>query len=385
MNTYELTFSEWRPGPYTGDFSEFGVLRVQVGPISFPVRIVMSSTLGGMLGYHEGDSNLRAQTREAMLHVAIPHLRAKLDAMDCPIETTDTIILSEDFGSEQAAILRGALTVKRCEFQVKTKRGLLCDAESNSDTLNGKTSEAVCLACNLPDDRVRCSNLQHPSITGTLSTGGKRRLVTNAFCGIKTGNFDAGRCRPGGHDCWRLNVERSEPIGDIPADVGERVVDELTFLNLAFKDAFGRPILRLNDPRTVASLLLPCETESDFTVRVAALADALSNLDVGEVLDEAGKPLQGSLNRLREHFKREDILLDEAPVRVLRSLVELRNSFPIHSGRDKFIASCRELGVPYPIGDWGGAWDRVRYHFWHSLRGLRQMIPASSEKRSPTK
>lgn len=173
MNTYELTFSEWRPGPYTGDFSEFGVMRVRAGPISFPVRVVMTGTLGSMLGYDQGnDKKLRQRTREAMLHVAIPHLRTKLDAMDCPSESTDTFLLSENFGSDHAPVLEAALAAKRCAFQVKTKRGLICDTESDSDTLRGKTSEAVCLSCNLPDDRVRCSNLAQ-------CAGINRRSVAN--------------------------------------------------------------------------------------------------------------------------------------------------------------------------------------------------------------
>lgn len=378
MNNYAVTFGEWREAPFTGDIADFAVFYVIAGPIRFPMRIVMTDTLGAMMDYHKGGDSVRSKARSAMIHIALPRFLSKLNIMEPPSSSTDSFLLTESFGSEEMPVLKQAILSRHCAFQGKTARGLICDAASDSDALGGKTSDALCLACNLPDDRVRCTILQHPSITGVQTTGGKRRVVNGAFCGIKTGNFDPAQCRPGGNECWRMIVDHSPVFGDIPADIGERAIDELTFLNLAFKAAFGRTLLRINDPRTVAGILLRCVSAEEFTTRVASVADALNNFDPGEVLDAKGKAMQGPLNRLKGLLEREKCLLDDGPIQVLRRVVDIRNSFPIHSGNEKFIIACRELGLEYPPVDWEKAWNRIRYHFWASLRALRQMIPTSS-------
>lgn len=174
-------------------------------------------------------------------------------------------------------------------------------------------------------------------------------------------------------------------IGEIPADVGERAVDELSFLNLSFKVTFGRHLLLFTEPRTIAAFLLGCETAEDYTTRVASVADVLNKIDVGEVMAFEGKRVEGSLNALQAILKREGLLLDEAPLRVLRRIVDIRNSFPIHSGNQKFLTASSELGITYPPESWETAWNQVRYHLWISLKALRLMlsVPATPQGTDP--
>ncbi len=376
MEKYKLTFEGWDGGSSNFDIKEVAIFRVSTGPFSFPVSIQMVRTLYTMLT--TGTPGLsQAELRKAMLVLALPRLRAKLNHFDAPTTSSGKILITETFTSEHADLFSRETPVK-CQFQERTVVGLICRAAAQNDKLYGKTSSAVCAACNLPKDPLRCTNLHHPEVIGTDSSSSVSRQVSSVFCDSKATNFDFRGCIPGGNSCWLQEVDNSEKIGQIVEDIAERVVDELQYLNLGFRQVFDHALVRINDLRSVSQILTPCRTQEEFTTKVACLADIFNNLDLSNFDKEIKDDVKGQLNRLELFLRGRRVPLDERPIRTLKHIVSIRDSFPIHSGNTKFLAACQELQVEYPPTAWEEAWAVVLHNAWRSLRTLRMALPSNS-------
>lgn len=376
MENYVVTFSGWREP--SGDIYEFGTFRVAAGRISFPTRFMMTGTLYAVIRSHTNPPPPREFIRQRMLAVGLPRLRAKLDDMELPEASTDTFLLTESFGSEATEVFLTPKGERRCTFQEKKPRGLFCAAASDDDNLGGKTTRALCLQCDLPDDLIRCTNLQHPVVIGAHSYDIAGRRVSSAFCDIQTVVFDHRKCVPGGHDCWRQEVQQSDLPEEIPGDIAERVVDEIQFLSLSFWQAFGHGLLRISDPRSVVQLTLPCKGQEGFTANIACLADILNSFDLAWCDQEIGSDRKGSLLRLAKFLKGRSALVDERPIEQLRQVVAIRNSFPIHSDNTKFLVACEALHLSYPFESWAGAWRLILFRAWSALRVLRTSVKSIS-------
>lgn len=373
MDSYTIKFSEWAE-PSPNGTAEFGILRVFAGSISFPVRVSMSRTLAAVLGYDNPDPAARSSMRQKMLKAAMPQFRVRLDEMEVPASSTDTFLHQINFNSEHAPVFRNE-DDKSCQFQERQTRGLMCLAAAMDDEMEGKTSKALCAACNLPDDALRCTLLQHPAVVGSVSQESRERSCRDAFCDIKTDHFNVSKCAPGDHPCWRIAIEHQPAVINAPADVALQFIDELKYFDLSFDRAFGHRVVKVHDPRTVATLLGHCGSQQEFTFKVAAVADLFNSLDLTGLSPEIDPKTQGSFNRLGEYMKKKGVLADELPLKSLRWIVAIRNSFPIHSGNATFLNACRELGVQYPPMSWNDAWRAVIANAWSSLRALRLMLP----------
>jgi hypothetical protein len=375
MEKYKLTFEGWDGGSSNFDIKEVAIFRVSTGPIIFPVSIQMVRTLFSMLT--TGTPGLsQPELRKAMLVLALPRLRARLNHFDAPTGSGGKILITETFTSDHADLFSREIPVK-CQFQERTVVGLICRAAAPNDKLNGKTTSAICAACDLPREVLRCTKLQHPEVIGIESSSVVHRLVASAFCDLRTTSPVHRECIPGGNSCWQQEIDNSEKIGEIAEDIAERVVDELQYLTLGFRQAFGHALVRINDPRSVSQILTPCRTQEEFTTKVACLADLFNNLDLSNFDKEIKDDVKGPLNRLEFFLRGRQIPLDERPIRTLKFIVSIRNSFPIHSGNTEFLAACQELQVEYPPTAWEEAWAVVLHKTWRSLRTLRVALPVN--------
>lgn len=372
MDKYKIEFGQWEDRPNTHDVSEFAILYVCTGGVALPLSIQMSGTLEAML-----PSMSKNQKRQRMLRVALPRLISKLNSMEAPKVSTSTFILTESFSSNDLELFKIDLGLtKQCLFKEKNLNGLFCHAAADADTLNGKTSSAVCAACDLPDDVLRCANMTHPEVISLCSDAGCHgKRVISYFCDIKTAASDHTKCVPGGNACWLQEINNMPQTPEIAGDIAERMIDELQYMNLSFHKAFNCSLLRLNDPRTIANIFTPCDSQEEFTTKVACLTDLLNNLDLSSIKDEIPADVKGTINRLEYFLKLKAVLLDEKPIKTLRKIISLRNSFPIHSGSAAFLKVCEELGVKYPPDSWKKAWDIIIYNAWRSFRSLRTMLP----------
>src|SRR4030042_5468257 len=101
MQKYKLTFGGWDGGSSNFDIKEVAIFHVSMGPIIFPVSIEMVRTLYTMLT--KGTPGLsQAELRKAMLVLALPRLKAKLNHFDAPTTSDGKILITETFTSEHA-------------------------------------------------------------------------------------------------------------------------------------------------------------------------------------------------------------------------------------------------------------------------------------------
>ncbi|KHL01744.1 hypothetical protein [Sinomonas humi] len=135
------------------------------------------------------------------------------------------------------------------------------------------------------------------------------------------------------------------------------------------------------DYRTAASLMLPALTAEEFQARTSDLWTVLSSLKVPDVVTD--DPSDGSLKRLQRWLK--DQVSDEASrdraveaLEDVRCVGALRNysQHPSEKTRRNVIAACSRLGLPYPIRDWGAAWDHVRARIADAFYTLSQEAKA---------
>ena len=377
MKKFTITFARWATKPYSADVAEVAIFRVAIAGIHFPIKVQMADTLYSTLIANPSWASSQEALRDKMLLIALPRLKAKLNHLPPPMASTDSFLLTETFGSGDTDEFLRALPIQ-CQFQEKSSVGFLCRAAAANDELVGKTTSSICAACDLPSDALRCTNLQHPSVIETSSSGGVHRHVVSAFCDMKSSSFQHQKCIPSGNDCWRQEVVDVENIGVVTDDIAERVIDELQYLNLTFRQAFKHSLIRLNDLRLVSQVLSTCRTQEDFTTKVACLTDILNNLDLSAFTNEIGSEVKGSLNRLQTFLKARNVLLDTQTIDTLKNIVSIRNSFPIHSGNTQFLVACHELQVEYPPVAWEDAWGIVLHNAWRSLRTIRMVLPDNS-------
>lgn len=377
MDKYTLTFAEWRQGD-DNPVALAGMFRVCSGEVSFPVTVALTHDLPALLSPNSRTVLSDEELKQKLLSIGLPRLKVKLNNSERPKKNIDKIVLTELFTREDYELFKQTLP-KRCRFQYAGDTGRMCLAGAAGDQLDGKTTSSLCDACNLPDDALRCTNLQHPAIIGSRTLGSSaHRQVASFLCDIQTTSPKCEGCIPGGSKCWRQDVDNTERIGQIAQDIAEHVVDELQYFHLGFRHAFGHAILRLNDLRSASKITSPCRTQEEFTTKVACLADFLNNLDLSAFEEDIDSNIGGTLQRLEAFLKMRDVPLDERTIRRLRRIVALRNSFPIHSGNTRFLAACQELQVEYPPVAWEEAWAVVLHNMWLSLHTLRLSLPTDS-------
>lgn len=376
MRNFTITFGHWVGAEPLNDVAECGLCYVKFNNDQYPLKIEISGSLYSCLPnqYHSSNFKLLHLT---LLKIVLPRFILKLNNIEPPAGKSNKFLLAESFNSnDKPLFLNEALAKRKCIYQKTSSKGLLCDVTANNDSFRGRTSKIICENCNLPDDRLRCSLLQHPEIIGTSPQANTRsRVVYRALCDIKTEEFDASNCFPGGYPCWVYKVSHNISFDTaVLYDIEKKVIDELTHFNLMFLHKFGNRILRVNDLRTSVSIISKCTSEQEFPHHVASIANVLNdfNLTNGNLSIDANT--KGSINRLEELFQNMKYLTNNQPIKTLRAIINLRNSFPIHSSSDKFVSAWKELGLQYPIDNWDTAWKTILYQLWTSIRDLRLML-----------
>ncbi len=291
----------------------------------------------------------------------------------------DTMIL-------QADVEHLPIGEKVCAFQSREPAGLICGAAEPKDEMRGLTSIPLCSACDLPDDRIRCSAFAHPQVRGYAAPSPHiGREVTGGLCdaGNQERLSEPGHCVPGGHVCWRRDIDVSPVPSVAPAaDAGERVIDEFAYTRLALEKAGALAVKASAGDLTLARILLSgCRTESDFTTHVAALAGLLEQLDGRAKAKDIGEGTNdmGPLQALEVVLSQAGVAGHEGAIRALRDVPEIRRLAPVHRVLDtKGVAALGRFGISPPIADWDDAWMRVADRTRQSLRELRMAVEASS-------
>lgn len=272
---------------------------------------------------------------------------------------------------------------KRCAWQERQPRGWFCAA--TAPAADPRTTDSLCRRCPIPDERVICAQLVHPSIELLVSRDETVRVPALApLCNLGNDPGTGEGCRPGALACWQRLVETRALRLDPPTDAARRAADEIDFLTLVYRDRYGGRLWTIPQARTISELFGDCESAEDFQRRVAALADLLSQLDpYGQLGEQARVGADGrrvgplvALERLMQRDHPEAM----AAVRRLREIPAARNQFPIHTRNERLRDALRALGVDFPASDWRLAWLRVLTAFWSSLETIRGAIQTGAAR-----
>ncbi len=303
--------------------------------------------------------------------------------------------LKMELGSyDEEFIIELARQPKRCQWQRPAHpRGKLCTA-----TASGKpepTTSPLCASCEMPDARLVCSALVHPTTkyqtgVGFIPAEGEgfvsdpARGIERAYCELRLQPQEWSQCQPwSGKECWHRIVEAGTKPPRPDEAAPRRLVDEIPYLRLAYAEHFQTKGSRFwpgVDERAVASVLTDCATAADFQQRLASL-DALitrmepqAQLEPSRRVGEKGNKI-GSLTALGRVL--EDRCGGGALPHVerLRALRKARNSFPAHPGSDDLPTALRSLGIEhYPPRDWKVAWWQVAASVAESVAAFRVVI-----------
>ena len=304
---------------------------------------------------------------------------------------------------DAVALLRNLmLGDKECSYQMLDAGNLFCSAAAPNDETalgiilnNGRrlapTSRPLCAACTLPDTDYICSHFLHPQVWGVRTMGGPSgftsRDVMDGMCDLNRPEFaNHGECHAGGNPCWErvLEAETAPSVEAVPVQAIEQALDDL---DVRWRLAFGRSIVRLPGAEEVSSLARPCSTRDEFERRVSTLADILKLLEIpDEVLPPAEKLPERSLSLARLEMLFDARLAEEERAEITRAIGTLRavNRLRVggqHSGaRAERAQAADKLGVALD-GRWGAPWDRVRAVVSQALRdvgnGARRIADAT--------
>jgi hypothetical protein len=361
MKPFVVSFGDWLTSG--ADIEAACFFNVSRGELRFPVSLSLSGTLG-IVWRFEGKA-----LQNVLLKMALGRCRDLISSEDYPKESTHKFqdhVLTTNNSPEPESFV-----AKYCRFQAKSDTGPICKAAARDDPRRGRVSQPLCEQCTMPDSRLVCSHLSHP----TVISKGTGRLVADALCEKGSNPADANECVPGSRDCWELTYEPGKELSAIPNDLAARVSDEIDFLNLAFKEVHRTKILTIHNARSVSDLHGRCETADEFMNKVAILADLTAHISVIKLLPEELRQKDGgSIDILSVFLKIDYPGQEEEVTGNLRLITKVRNSFPIHSRTEGLLTSFDRLGIDYPPNDWDSAWKRVLNAFYLSLKNLRRVV-----------
>lgn len=298
----------------------------------------------------------------------------------------------EDDAIERAARLHSR---KRCEYQAWRGRDLWCTAglvvtPAGSVPKDFPISPRDCRECSVPRSESICSRLMHLRVT--LAFGSPAMGPGSAACADDSAALDVARvdrCAPGRNKCWvrEVEVESAGRVEVVPPLV---LLQALDYLSLAWKVASGtgEKLVTPGDLEVAGTLTLPCTNRDEFSGHAVALKHLIDTFKVGVRPDGAtNEEWNGTLNQLetvliaraRSMLPPDDVEPAVArikkAIRPFRAAARLRNAVG-HPNNENLAKAMRDLDVPFPVLDWGRAWDVVRYRVVEAAHALRIEVEA---------
>lgn len=342
------------------------------------------------------------QSGPARLQSTVP-FRDRPDAHEAALEATRTVLVHRALDRMRAVMARGGdlseiggeemladdvteltrTTEKRCAFQTGSPAGLLCQVDSSG--VPGKTSRPVCAACSLPDDRLRCTALQHPVVVASSDRKVLRRFPQEGLCDAghqdRVGNTSD--CRPGGNPCWRADLIIASSVAEPVVNAPELLIDEVKHLRLVLGERLGGRLSRGSDELGVGSTIMaPCESEEELARKVSAVMSLLESTNVAKLARQRGAIIDdeaGSIRALEqtlEHLGAED---HAAAVEALRGLQGVKSLLSHHNWDDRILA-LRRFGIELPTEDYGAAWLRIASGVRDALRRIRLALEVTADR-----
>jgi hypothetical protein len=319
-----------------------------------------------------------AAFEEDMPALALARLEVELRTVGASLFASDEGPTEILFWIDEIETARSARsTRKECVWQERALREWSCLAHVGEGT--NATTPSLCAGCRVPDERVVCAHLMKPGISLSRTSA---KVMSAPGCMIGNDPADGADCRIGGKPCWTRIIETriASPL-DPPRDLPRSISDELDFLRLVARDRLGiSDAVPVPQARSISELFGECDSAEDLQRRLATLGDLINRLDFIDALDPTdrndgqGQKLKslGALDKLLE-VKQTGTSGTGGPVSVLRSIVRVRNTFPMHT-QPATRESFRAVGIDYPPADWHIAWTQILLGFWSAIRRVREAL-----------
>jgi hypothetical protein len=160
--------------------------------------------------------------------------------------------------------------------------------------------------------------------------------------------------------------------------------DAIDHLDAVWRLAFSKsPLLRLRRASDVAGLAQSCSTADEFEGRLSDLAEVLKALKVDDALLPGTKiPREQTFNRVTDVVEERlsGIQKDKAlqAIKTLRTVADLRDAAQHAHAADRLPTALSNLGLPFPITDYGETWDQVRAKTIDALAAIREAVDTLS-------
>jgi hypothetical protein len=163
-----------------------------------------------------------------------------------------------------------------------------------------------------------------------------------------------------------------------PSPLG--LVANLDYLNTVWRLRQGAPLFVVASAERAAKLAFPAQTSEEFDSRLSGLSEILRRLDVPRVNGKAKpkKPRDRPLGVFENHVLTLVDPSSEGRVRqaiaTLESVIFVRDAGQHSPAGERAVAALTDLGIGYPPGDWGQAWETVSAQTVEALSALREEL-----------
>ena len=173
-------------------------------------------------------------------------------------------------------------------------------------------------------------------------------------------------------------IQKGEPV--ITINPVHRFAEYRNFIDVNFKDRFGIKLFDTSPDDLVAGcdLIRPCNCQTDFVLKIQALAGMIERLNVKELKGLINKKdiNDGSINALEQFLKEICVDVPRYIVGNLRALILIRNKiYPTHRTATELLVVLRNLGIDkYPLEDWQSGYNKILDLVANSMVGLNGLI-----------
>jgi len=156
----------------------------------------------------------------------------------------------------------------------------------------------------------------------------------------------------------------------------------IDYLDAIWYRRFNSALVKPPGVERSSRLVLTPTSPADFDSRVSVLAEVLKTLQVPGVPGVGGAPLARLVPFLEQHLPPESIERISAEVAVLNAARQVRVSSQHVGGNIDLVTALRQLGIQYPITDWGAAWAQLAERVAASFNAIREEIQAAGDNPS---
>lgn len=156
------------------------------------------------------------------------------------------------------------------------------------------------------------------------------------------------------------------------------IIEKRDVINARFNSLHNMKLFSLTQERDLLNLFKDANTEEEFTQRILSLANVVQSLNIEglKTLNKNFDKSDKSINLLEKYLKEkyngyEDI------IKIFRSIVDIRNGFPIHTDSDdkgRLLSSYKYLELDYPIKNFNKSWMILLSKYNDTLNKLDNIL-----------